>query len=212
MHRFKNLKNFEFNLLLLYSLFNLITIDCYHDQTKNEWQIPMETIDWFYERFNEVLSESQSIGSDILSQTQHSSNRETGPCPVSPLLDKFIEDIIPIDFEEGQNMDIYGKVDNIEELIKRFQRLNDLKSNVSQKFDPILKRLQMRITENLMSIDLPDPCLQSMVRIAMGIKDGETWALSCKIHYCITKFIILSNQILNRYRFYALFERWNAFC
>ena len=142
-------------------------------------QLIIEEIDFFTKEIKKKLNpKSEDASSSSIEEEK--SNFTPHHCSSPQLLDTFFGSIVPEDYEEGQKLDMYGKVHHINETIEKFQRLMDWKQNVSKTYDPILKRLEMRITENLMSIDLPDPCLQSLVRISMAISNKELWAMECE--------------------------------
>ena len=139
----------------------------------NESEVVLKFIDSVETLIDDADSVKQNESSLLTDTDSHQ-------CSTNKLLNKFFESITPEDYEEGQQMNIYSKVKNEREFIGRIERLNDWSNNLSKTYEPILKRLQNRLSETLMTIDLPNDCLKSLVKIGVALKEGKSWALTCK--------------------------------
>jgi hypothetical protein len=101
-------------------------------------------------------------------------------CSVDLLIDQFLQLILPQDYEEGKQLDFNRKIEHLNETFAIFKRLHQYSKNVSQKIQPIIKRVMPRISEILLLIDLPSDCMASLVRIGQSAQEGQQWALKCK--------------------------------
>jgi len=104
-------------------------------------------------------------------------------CSIDSLIDKFVEHILPDDYEEGKRLDFNKRSNHLNETIATFKRLHQYSQNVSKKLDPIIKRVMPRITDMLLLIDLPPDCMASLVRIGQSAQNQQQWALKCGLDF-----------------------------
>ena len=139
------------------------------------YQPTFEEIDSLFQ----IINSFSSNKTNLLTESNYSSDASPHICKAEDLLNNFFESLTPDDYEEGLRMDFNEKVENVSELTLRADRLENWTKNLSKIYEPILMRLQMRFTENIMTIDLADDCLKSLVRIGAAVQNQETWALQC---------------------------------
>jgi len=101
-------------------------------------------------------------------------------CSVDLLIDKVSENILPEDYEEVSNFSTDSKPKHLNQTIAIIKRLHQYSQNVSKKIEPIIKRIMPRMSEILLSIDLPSDCMASLTRIGQSAQDGQIWAMKCR--------------------------------
>ncbi len=101
-------------------------------------------------------------------------------CSVDTFIDKLNKVILPQDYEEGKKLEINTKVKHLNQTIAKLKRLYHYSQNVSEKMQPIMKRVMLRMSQILLLIDLPSDCLSSLSRISQSAQDGQQWALKCE--------------------------------
>lgn len=101
-------------------------------------------------------------------------------CSVDTFIDKLNELILPEDYEEGKQLQINRKVKHLNQTIAKLKRLHHYYQNVSEKMQPIIKRVILRMSQILLPIDLPSDWLSSLSRISQTAQDGQQWALKCE--------------------------------
>ena len=141
---------------------------------KSSYQPSIEEIDSLLELIKKNSNQTISL-------TESSPSQDVSPhiCRPEDLLESFFKSLTPDDYEEGLQMDFHQKVEHIEETTSRADRLENWAKNLSKIYEPILMRLQMRFTENLMTIDLGGDCLKSLAKIGVAVQNRESWALQC---------------------------------
>ncbi|XP_054166940.1 uncharacterized protein LOC128964376 [Oppia nitens] len=97
-------------------------------------------------------------------------------CSADSMINFFIDKLTPDDYEEGKQ-NIKHTFGSLNETIKVFNRLEIYGKNVSEKLSEFTKRMNSRVAEVLMEMDLEDQCMQSLARIMNGARDGDRWAL-----------------------------------
>ncbi|XP_054166939.1 nose resistant to fluoxetine protein 6-like [Oppia nitens] len=97
-------------------------------------------------------------------------------CSADDMIDFFVDKLTPDDYEESKQ-NIKHTFGSLNETIKAFNRLEIYGKNVSEKLSKFTKRMNSRVTEVLMEMDLEDQCMQSLARIMNSARDGEIWAI-----------------------------------
>ncbi|XP_054166941.1 uncharacterized protein LOC128964377, partial [Oppia nitens] len=113
--------------------------------------------------------------SNLLDNENNDNNNENG-CSADDMLDFFIDKLTPDDYEEGKQ-NIKHRIGSLNEAIEAIYRLQIYGNNVSEKLSEFNKRMNSRVAEVLMEMDLEDQCMQSLTRIMNGVNDGDFWAL-----------------------------------
>jgi hypothetical protein len=158
------MKLFYFSLIFSAFIFKLRANDYQNSYNESNY-----LIDSYINEFNVTDSENDDdydYNSDV--------------CSVDLLIDQFLQLILPQDYEEGKQLDFNRKIEHLNETFAIFKRLHQYSKNVSQKIQPIIKRVMPRISEILLLIDLPSDCMASLVRIGQSAQEGQQWALKCK--------------------------------
>ena len=102
-------------------------------------------------------------------------------CPINYLIDRFSESVVPEDYQAvNSEEDVYEPVGHLNKTMDKLDRLNTWVKNVSDKFDYVTKRITSRVAEMVMEMDINAECRNSLVRIARGIENSETWANQCE--------------------------------
>ena len=140
----------------------------------------------FYSLQTNVINEKLNLGQDHDALIDYpwpnnGDEHDSGDqCSADEVITKMIDIFTPEDFEEGkQNMKT--DIESFNETLKAIIRLQEYSRNVSRKMSEFSKRLNSQLSETLMTIDLPSECLSSLVRIMSAAKNGELWALKCKL-------------------------------
>lgn len=144
-----------------------------------------------YESDYEILDETDINLNDSLAingtaddyEEDYNEYEDEEECTVDAFIDHYSELILPDDYEEGKQLDFTQKSFTFSETISRIKRLHQYQQNVTRKIEPILKRVMPRLSEFLFYIDLPSDCMVSLVRIGQAAKDGERWAMKCKLSF-----------------------------
>ena len=165
-------------LFIIYKT-NLIQINA------NEYNYELDS-DLNYDYYSEGLNESHfnhRFNSSLNSTDDYEYNSEEEDeeeCSLDIFIDEYIYPLLPEDYEENKKLDFTQKSFTFHETINRIKRLNEYKTNISRKSEPILKQLGLRLSELLFYMDLPADCMTGMARIGEAAKNQELWALKCK--------------------------------
>jgi hypothetical protein len=136
----------------------------------------------------EIETELNEFNSTDIESDDDYNNSEY-ECSIDTFIDGFLNNILPDDYEENKKLEIKYSTKHFNETIAIVKRLHKYSQNVSEKMQPILKRLMPRITDLLLMIDLPPDCMASLVRIGQSVQNGEQWAFKCKLtKYCFLFF------------------------
>ena len=157
----------------IYLILSLETTNCSKYVSHQPSVKDIDSVFTLFQNFNQT---------DVNSMTEmgQTSDRSEHQCSSYHLLDKFFQSITPDDYEIGVNMNFYSRVQSMKDVNEKVERLIGWSKNVSKTYEPLLNRIQMRLSESLMLIDIPDDCLKSLVRIGVAINDRELWALRCE--------------------------------
>ncbi|XP_054166937.1 uncharacterized protein LOC128964372 [Oppia nitens] len=82
----------------------------------------------------------------------------------------------PEDYEEGKQ-NIKQTLKSFNDTVNAFNRLQQYRQNVTEKTAELNKRVSNRIAELLMTIDIDQNCMNSLMRIINGMRNGDLWAL-----------------------------------
>jgi len=132
--------------------------------------------DSFHNLFNNSLTNDYDFDNECEDQ-----------CSSDQIIDQMIGVFTPDDYEEGKQ-NIKYEFKTIEETLNALKGLDEYQQNVRQKMSEFIKRLSNRLSEVLMTIDLPQECMNPLVRITNSANDGQVWGLKCK---CTWSFNII---------------------
>ena len=116
-------------------------------------------------------------------------------CSPDEMIAEFFDILLPEDYEEGKE-NIKTDFTSINEVLESMKRFNEYRLNVSQKMSEFTKRMNSRLSEALMTTELPTDCMTSLVRIMSAAKNGELWAIKCKFHATFLNFTVKINYFL----------------
>jgi hypothetical protein len=137
-----------------------------------------------YENTENYRNYSEAIDIDEFNETYYEDgyhiDDKSQVCSVDTIINHLSDKLLPEDYDEGKKLDINRKLKHINQTIDTFKRLHQYYKNVSIKVEPIIKRIIPRISDILLSIDLPPDCMASLVMISKSAQDREEWALKCK--------------------------------
>ena len=136
--------------------------------------------------FNALEVNDQVNSSELNSKELHddyemdSTDQSSDQCSADEVIAKILDILTPEDLEEGKE-NIKSDIESFNETIEAVLRLQQYARNVSQKMSEFSKRLNSRLSETLMTINLPSDCLTSLIRIMTAAKNGELWAIKCEL-------------------------------
>jgi archaellum component FlaC len=137
-----------------------------------------------YENTENYRNYSEAIDIDEFNETYYEDDydidHKSEVCSVDTVINDLSDQLLPQDYEEGKKLDINRKLKHINETIDTIKRLHQYYNNVSKKMEPIIKRIIPRISDILLSIDLPPDCMASLAMIGQSAQNREQWALKCK--------------------------------
>ena len=103
---------------------------------------------------------------------------DDGQCSADAIIEQMTAIFTPDDYEEGKQ-NIKDSFENFNQTLIAINRLQQYTQNISEKMSEFSKRLSNRLSEVLMTVDLPPDCMNSLVRIGSAAKNGDLWALKC---------------------------------
>ena len=130
---------------------------------------------------NDILNNAQKENGLVDYQDFNDSEEKESDDQCSPdeIISQILDILTPEDFEEGKE-NIKSDIESFNETIEAVLRLQQYTRNVSQKMSEFSKRMNSRLSETLMTIDLPSDCMTSLIRIMSAAKNGELWAIKCE--------------------------------
>ena len=127
------------------------------------------------------------IGNNATNETDYDFDDDNNDqrCSADAIIEQFNSIILPDDYEEGKH-NIKNRIESFNESLLASIRLEQYSHNVSEKMSELNKRIVNRLSEAMMTLDLPPECMTSLVRIMNGVNNGDLWALKCKCHIITT--------------------------
>ena len=122
-----------------------------------------------------------SVNSSDVSKDDFYSTSDSNHCSEDEIIDRFVDIFIPDDYEEGK-ANIKTSMGSINETLEALNRLEVFGQNISRKMSEFHKRITNRMSEALMTINLEPNCMKSLMRIMSAARNGEVWALKCKLY------------------------------
>ena len=121
------------------------------------------------------------VNSSDVSEDNIYSTSDGDHCSEDKIIDRFVDIFIPDDYEEGK-ANIKTSMGTLNETLEAMNRLQVFGQNISRKMSEFNKRITNRMSEALMTINLEPNCMTSLMRIMSAARNGEVWALKCKLY------------------------------
>ena len=165
------------NIKLLFVLLFSIIINCNENDYELDYKEDIENGD----NFKQSLSMNDTIDDNVDSDYDNEYEEE---CTVDSLIDQYLVLLLPDDYSEAKKLYFTKKLFSNYETIVKVKRLKQYQQNITQKLEPIIRRMIPQLLEMFCGNDdsLPD-CMASIDRIAQAAKNGEHWSFKCEFYF-----------------------------
>ncbi|XP_054166924.1 nose resistant to fluoxetine protein 6-like [Oppia nitens] len=114
---------------------------------------------------------------DYYSGDDYGDDEEDDDCTVDLFVDHYTELLLPEDYEESKKLNFTQKSFTFPEVIEKVKRLHKYQQNVTNKLNPLIKKVMPRLSELIFYVDLPVECMTALARVGQAVQNGDRWAI-----------------------------------